>query len=66
MVRDFRSNNNTNQIKRLLRVLGQDFATAQNPHIRKGSSLGLAAVAVALGSVITFLVILVYTHCIYT
>ncbi|XP_077293243.1 protein VAC14 homolog isoform X2 [Arctopsyche grandis] len=49
MVRDFRAANNTNQIKRLLRVLGQDFATAQNPHIRKGSSLGLAAVAVALG-----------------
>lgn len=51
MVRDFRAANNTNQIKRLLRVLGQDFATAQNPHIRKGSSLGLAAVAVALGPV---------------
>lgn len=62
MVRDFRSANNTNQIKRLLRVLGQDFATAQNPHIRKGSSLGLAAVAVALGSVIIFFLNFIFKY----
>ncbi|CAG5089147.1 Similar to Vac14: Protein VAC14 homolog (Rattus norvegicus) [Cotesia congregata] len=35
--------------KRLLKVLGQDFATSQNSHTRKGGLIGLAAIAVGLG-----------------
>ncbi|XP_050464028.1 protein VAC14 homolog [Cataglyphis hispanica] len=49
MVKDFAAHNNTVQIKRLLKVLGQDFATSQNPHTRKGGLIGLAAIAVGLG-----------------
>ncbi|XP_049788046.1 protein VAC14 homolog [Schistocerca cancellata] len=49
MVKEFASLNNTTQIKRLLKVLGQDFANSQNAHTRKGGLIGLAAIAVALG-----------------
>lgn len=49
MVKEFSAHNNTSQIKRLLKVLGQDFATSQNPHSRKGGLIGLAAIAVGLG-----------------
>jgi len=49
MVKEFAAHNNTVQIKRLLKVLGQDFATSQNPHTRKGGLIGLAAIAVGLG-----------------
>lgn len=49
MVKEFAAVNNTAQIRRLLKVLGQDFATSQNPHSRKGGLIGLAAIAVALG-----------------
>lgn len=49
MVKDFAAHNDTVQIKRLLKVLGQDFALSQNPHSRKGGLIGLAAIAVALG-----------------
>ncbi|XP_047344516.1 protein VAC14 homolog isoform X3 [Vespa velutina] len=49
MVKEFATHNNTVQIKRLLKVLGQDFATSQNPHTRKGGLIGLAAIAVGLG-----------------
>ena len=49
MVKEFASRNNTVQIKRLLKVLGQDFATSQNSHTRKGGLIGLAAIAVGLG-----------------
>ena len=49
MVKEFAAHNNTAQIKRLLKVLGQDFATSQNPHSRKGGLIGLAAIAVGLG-----------------
>ncbi|GLH02434.1 protein VAC14 homolog [Gryllus bimaculatus] len=49
MVKEFAATNNIIQIKRLLKVLGQDFATSQNPHTRKGGLIGLAAIAVALG-----------------
>lgn len=51
MVKEFAAVNNTAQIRRLLKVLGQDFATSQNPHSRKGGLIGLAAIAVALGKV---------------
>ncbi|KAL0131673.1 hypothetical protein PUN28_002901 [Cardiocondyla obscurior] len=49
MVKEFAAHNNTVQIKRLLKVLGQDFANSQNPHTRKGGLIGLAAIAVGLG-----------------
>lgn len=49
MVKEFSAHNNTVQIKRLLKVLGQDFATSQNSHTRKGGLIGLAAIAVGLG-----------------
>lgn len=51
MVKEFASVNNIGQIKRLLKVLGQDFCTSQNPHARKGGLIGLAAIAIALGKV---------------
>ncbi|XP_044266044.1 protein VAC14 homolog isoform X2 [Tribolium madens] len=49
MVKEFANLNNTSQIRRLLKVLGQDFASSQNPHARKGGLIGLAATAIALG-----------------
>lgn len=49
MVKDFAQANNTNQIQRILRILGHDFATSTNPHARKGGLIGLAAVTIALG-----------------
>ncbi|XP_067003163.1 protein VAC14 homolog [Anabrus simplex] len=49
MVKEFAAVDNTVQIRRLLKVLGQDFATSQNAHTRKGGLIGLAAIAVALG-----------------
>ncbi|KAG5896407.1 hypothetical protein JTB14_022492 [Gonioctena quinquepunctata] len=49
MVKEFAAVNNTGQIKRLLKVLGQDFSLSQNPHARKGGLIGLAAIAIALG-----------------
>ncbi|XP_057330110.1 protein VAC14 homolog [Microplitis mediator] len=49
MVKEFSARNNTVQIKKLLKVLGQDFATSQNSHTRKGGLIGLAAIAVGLG-----------------
>lgn len=49
MVKEFASRNNTEQIRKLLKVLSQDFACSQNPHSRKGGLIGLAAMAVGLG-----------------
>ncbi|XP_074645513.1 protein VAC14 homolog [Tubulanus polymorphus] len=49
MVKEYVTLNNTNQIKRLLKVLGQDFASSTNSHPRKGGLIGLAACAIALG-----------------
>jgi len=49
MVRDFVSVGNTSQIKKLLKVLGGEFAISQNPHMRKGGLIGLAAMAIGLG-----------------
>lgn len=51
MVKEFARVNNTVQIKKLLKVLGQDFATSQNTNTKKGGLIGLAAMAVALGKV---------------
>ncbi|RZF41457.1 hypothetical protein LSTR_LSTR000171 [Laodelphax striatellus] len=49
MVKEFAAVNNTTQIRRILKVLGQDFALSQNHNSRKGALIGLAAVAIALG-----------------
>ncbi|XP_054278723.1 protein VAC14 homolog isoform X2 [Macrosteles quadrilineatus] len=50
MVKDMVTKNRPAEIRRLLKVLGQDFANSQNnPHSRKGGLIGLAAMAVALG-----------------
>lgn len=49
LVRDLMSSKNATQIKKLLRILGQDFTLSQNPSSRKGGLIGLAAVAIALG-----------------
>jgi len=52
MVKDFVSANNVSQIKKLLRVLGQEFTLSQNQNSRKGGLIGLAATAIALSRVI--------------
>lgn len=52
MVKEFTAVNNTGQIKRLLKVLGQDFAMSPNSHARKGGLIGLAAISIALGKVL--------------
>ena len=51
-MKDFAAVSNTTQIKKLLDVLGQEFAMSQNPNCRKGGLIGLAATAIALGKVI--------------
>lgn len=51
MVKDFHQMNNHTQIKKLLKVLGQDFAVSKNPQTKKGGLIGLAAIAVGLGKV---------------
>ena len=51
MTKEFSTVNNSIQIKKLLRVLSQEFAISQNPHTRKGGLIGLAAMAIALGKV---------------
>ena len=49
MVRDFAAVGNIIQIKKLLKILGQDFSMSNNPNTRKGGLIGLAAAAIALG-----------------
>ncbi|XP_022117353.2 protein VAC14 homolog [Pieris rapae] len=49
MVKDFSDTNNTNQIKRLIRVLGQDLISSTNPNVKNGALMGLSSVAVGLG-----------------
>jgi vacuole morphology and inheritance protein 14 len=51
MVKEFAAVNNSMQIRRLLKVLGQDFAMSKNPNAKKGGLIGLAAMAVGLGKV---------------
>lgn len=53
MVKDFSDANNTNQIKRLIRVLGQDLMSSTNPNVKNGALMGLSSVAVGLGKVNT-------------
>jgi len=52
MTKEFSTVNNSIQIKKLLKVLSQEFAVSQNPHTRKGGLIGLAAMAIALGKVL--------------
>lgn len=52
MVKDFVARNKTQELRQLIKVLGQDFAGSQNPNTRKGGLIGLAATAIALGKVI--------------
>lgn len=56
MVKEFAAVNNSMQIRRLLKVLGQDFAMSKNPNTKKGGLIGLAAMAVGLGNVCIFYV----------
>lgn len=49
MVKDFSDANNTSQIKRLVRVLGQDLMASTNPNVKNGALMGLSSVAVGLG-----------------
>lgn len=49
MVKDFVHQNNHSQIRKLLRVLGEDFAVSHNLNTRKGGLMGLAATAIGLG-----------------
>jgi vacuole morphology and inheritance protein 14 len=51
MVKDFTQMKNTEQIKKLLRVLGQDFTMSQMTNWRKGGIIGLASTAMGLGKV---------------
>lgn len=56
MVKEFAAVNNTMQIRRLLKVLGQDFAMSKNANTKKGGLIGLAAMAVGLGKVSIFFI----------
>jgi len=56
MVKEFAAVNNSMQIRRLLKVLGSDFAMSKNPNTKKGGLIGLAAMAVGLGKVYIILV----------
>ncbi|CAH0589970.1 unnamed protein product [Chrysodeixis includens] len=49
MVKDFSDAKNTSQIKRLIRVLGQDLMSSTNPNVKNGALMGLTSVAVGLG-----------------
>jgi len=57
MVKEFVSANNVAQIKKLLRVLGQEFTLSQNQNSRKGGLIGLAATAIALSRVTNLLIV---------
>ena len=43
--------NQDGQVKKILKILGEDFAGSSNPNTRKGGLIGLAAAAIALGKV---------------
>lgn len=60
MVKEFAAVNNSMQIRRLLKVLGQDFAMSKNPNSKKGGLIGLAAMAVGLGKVCLVFFVLKY------
>ncbi|XP_012546864.1 protein VAC14 homolog isoform X2 [Bombyx mori] len=49
MVKDFNDAKNTSQIKKLIKVLGQDLMSSTNPNMKNGALMGLSTVAVGLG-----------------
>lgn len=51
---EFNSTKNYTQIRKLIKVLGQDFATSKDNNKRKGGLLGLAATSIGLGKVRNF------------
>lgn len=51
MVNEFNKAKNTNQIRKLLNLLGNDFAISRDSNKRKGGLIGLAAVSIGLGKV---------------
>ena len=53
MTRECVQLNNHVQIQRVVKLLGTDFAASHNPNMRKGALVGLAAVAIALGTGVT-------------
>lgn len=53
MVKEFQSNNDVKQIRKLITILTDEFAVSHNPHSRKGGLIGLAATAIALGKVVS-------------
>lgn len=51
MVNEFNKAKNTNQIRKLLNLLGNDFSISRDSNKRKGGLIGLAAVSIGLGKV---------------
>ena len=51
MTKEFVQTNQDGQVKKILKILGEDFAGSSNPNTRKGGLIGLAAAAIALGKV---------------
>ena len=51
MTKEFVQLNQDSQVKKVLKILGDDFAGSSNPNTRKGGLIGLAAAAIALGKV---------------
>ncbi|XP_038070107.1 protein VAC14 homolog [Patiria miniata] len=49
LVRDLMQSNSTDQIDKLLHILGTEFALSANGHARKGGLIGLAALAIGMG-----------------
>lgn len=49
MVKEYVLTGQKAQIKKILKVLGDEFALSHNPNARKGGVIGLAATAIALG-----------------
>lgn len=51
-MKDYVSSQQDQQVKAVLKILGDSFALSSNPNSRKGGLIGLAAAAIALGKVI--------------
>lgn len=51
MVIEFNNKNNATQIRKLIEVLSNDYATSRDANRRKGALIGLAATGLGLGKV---------------
>lgn len=51
MVIEFNNKNNSVQIRKLIEVLSNDYATSRDANRRKGALIGLAATGLGLGKV---------------